>query len=147
MGSALYYAYRRGGTSYQTNKNEIHEAAVLLSVRHVCAMTSPAIAIAAVLMATAATRAADVTPCQTCAVTPPLPTADIVPDTHGKLAVPPDDPAVQVHPPGCAVWTDRCVTCEHDAGKTSCSNIGVVCQPQAVECVRATPPEEKKQEN
>jgi hypothetical protein len=151
MGFPLCHAYRRGGPPIRRAKNEIHEAAVLLSIRHVCAMTPPAIAIAAVLMATAAARAAEVPPCQTCAVTPPLPTADIVPDTHGKLAVPPDDPAVQVHPPGCAIWTDRCVTCERDAGKTSCSNIGVVCQPQAVECVRATPEEKKenskKQEN
>ena len=42
---------------------------------------------------------------------------------------------------------DRCVTCRRDAGKITCSNIGVACQPQAVECVRAEPAEEKKRGN
>lgn len=81
------------------------------------------------------------------AAEPALPTADMVPDAPAKPAVPPDDPAVQARLPGCAVWTDRCVTCEREAGRTSCSNIGIVCQPQAVKCVRSEPPEDKKQGN
>lgn len=81
------------------------------------------------------------------AAEPALPTADIVPDAPAKPAVPPDDPAVQARLPGCAVWTDRCVTCEHEAGRISCSNIGIACQPQAVECIRSEPREEKKQGN
>jgi hypothetical protein len=71
-----------------------------------------------------------------------LPSDDIVPDR--PASVPPNDPAVQAHLPGCAVWTDRCVTCQREAGKVSCSNIGIACQPQAVECVRPKPAEEKK---
>jgi hypothetical protein len=81
------------------------------------------------------------------AAEPALPTADKAPDAPAKPAVPPDDPAVQARLPGCAVWTDRCVTCQRDAGRISCSNIGIACQPQAVECVRSEPPEEKKQGN
>jgi hypothetical protein len=81
---------------------------------------------------------------------PALPTADIVPDAPAKPSAPPDDRAVQAQLPGCAVWTDRCVTCERKAGRTFCSNIGIACQPQAVECVRSEQAEEKgdkKQEN
>jgi hypothetical protein len=51
---------------------------------------------------------------------------------------------VQARPPGCAAWTDRCVACQRDAGTITCSNIGIACQPQAVECLRAEPAEEKK---
>jgi hypothetical protein len=69
-----------------------------------------------------------------------------VPDQPPKPAVPSDDPAVQARLPGCAVWTDRCVTCQHEAGRISCSNIGISCQPQAVECVRSEQAEEKKEE-
>jgi hypothetical protein len=92
----------------------------------------------------AAARAAETPapqPCTNCA-NQTLPSADIVPDLPAN--VPPNDPAVQAHLPGCAVWTDRCVTCQRDAGKITCSNIGIACQPQAVECVRAEPVEEKK---
>jgi hypothetical protein len=78
---------------------------------------------------------------------PASPTADIIPDAPPKPAVPPDDPAVQARPPGCAVWTDRCVTCQHEAGRILCSNIGIACQPQAVECVHSEPREEKQQKN
>jgi hypothetical protein len=72
-----------------------------------------------------------------------LPSADVVPD-RPPPAVPPNDPAVQARPPGCAAWTDRCVACQRDAGTITCSNIGIACQPQAVECLRAEPAEEKK---
>jgi hypothetical protein len=61
--------------------------------------------------------------------------------------VPPNHPAAQAQPPGCAQWTDHCITCERDAGKIICSNIGIACQPQAIECVRSQPAEEKKQGN
>ena len=86
-------------------------------------------------------------PCANCAAEQTLPSADIVPDAPSKSPVPPSDPAVQARLPGCAEWTDRCVTCQRDAGKITCSNIGVACQPQAVECVRAEPAEEKKRGN
>jgi hypothetical protein len=85
-------------------------------------------------------------PCANCATEQILPSADIVPDGPAKPPVPPNDPAVQARLPGCAVWTDHCVTCQRDAGKISCSNIGIACQPQAVECVRSEV-EEKKQGN
>jgi len=75
-----------------------------------------------------------------------LPSADIVPDAPASAPVPPNDPAVQAHLPGCVVWTDRCVSCQRDAGKISCSNIGIACQPQAVVCVRPEPAEEKPAE-
>jgi hypothetical protein len=86
------------------------------------------------------------------AAEPPLPTADSLPEAPAKPPVPPDDPAVQAHLPGCAVWTDRCVTCRHEAGRTLCSNTGIACEPQAVECVRSEAeeggkPESKKPEN
>jgi hypothetical protein len=97
-----------------------------------------AVAIVAALAAAPAVRAAE---------TPPLPTADIVPDAPKRPPVPTDDPAVQARLPGCAVWTDRCVTCERAAGRISCSNIGIACQPQAVECVRGETAEEKKPGN
>src|SRR5882762_1250233 len=67
-----------------------------------------------------------------------LPSADVVPDVPAA-PVPPNDPAVQANLPGCAAWTDRCVTCQRDAGKITCSNIGIACQPQAVECLRQQP--------
>jgi hypothetical protein len=90
---------------------------------------------------------------------PSLPTADIVPDVPAKPPVPPSDPAVQARLPGCAVWTDRCVTCSRTTDGTSCSNIGIACQPQAVECLMSeedakklddeveSKTEKKKQEN
>jgi hypothetical protein len=81
------------------------------------------------------------------AAEPPLPTADSVPDPPVKPAVPANDPAVQARLPGCAMWTDRCVTCTNEAGRISCSNIGIACQPQAVECVRSEQAEEKKEED
>jgi hypothetical protein len=79
------------------------------------------------------------------AAEPVLPTADIVPDLPAKPPMPPDDPAVQAHLRGCTVWTDRCVTCEREApGRIFCSNIGIACQPQAVECLRSETAEDKK---
>jgi hypothetical protein len=98
-------------------------------LRHARAFAS----IAAVLAIVVAARAAEQT----------LPSADVVPDAPASRPVPPNDPAVQAHLPGCAVWTDRCVNCQRDAGKITCSNIGIACQPQAVECLRAEPAEQK----
>ena len=108
-----------------------------------------AFVIVAVVMTTFAARAAEAPPsCANCPAGQTLPSADIVPDAPARPPVPPNNPAVQAQPPGCAAWTDRCVTCERDAGKITCSNIGIACQPQAVECVRSQPAEEKKkQEN
>jgi hypothetical protein len=61
-------------------------------------------------------------------------------------AVPPNDPAVQAQMAGCAVWTDRCVTCQRVAGAVTCSNIGISCQPQALACLRPEPAEAKTDE-
>jgi len=83
-------------------------------------------------------------PCANCVAQQTLPSADIVPDAPAKPPVPPNDPAVQAQLPGCEEWTDRCVTCRRDAGKITCSNIGIACQPKAVECVRAERKEEKR---
>jgi hypothetical protein len=107
-------------------------------------MVSSVIALAMIVAVGAAEAPSQ---CANCATEQILPSADIVPDAPAKPAVPPDDPAVQAHLPGCAVWTDRCVSCQREAGKISCSNIGIACQPQAVECVRSEPAEEKKHGN
>jgi hypothetical protein len=112
-----------------------------LSVRRARAGAShPRLLLAAIAVAflTTLTGAAAV-----CAAEP-LPTADIVPDRPARPPVPSDDPAVQARLPGCAVWTDRCVTCERTAGRIFCSNIGMTCQPQAVECVRSEAAEQKQ---
>jgi hypothetical protein len=101
----------------------------------------------AAVAATLVARAAEAPPCASCAAEQTLPSADIVPDAPAKSPVPPNSPAVQAQPRGCAEWTDRCVTCQRDAGKITCSNIGIACLPQTVECVRAEPAEEKKRGN
>jgi hypothetical protein len=82
-----------------------------------------------------------------CAAKPGLPSPDIVPDVPAGLPVPPNDPAVQANMPGCAVWTDRCVTCQRESNNVRCSNIGIACQPQALECLLNDPPKEKKTGN
>ena len=107
-----------------------------------------AFVLVAAVMATLVARAAEAPlPCANCAAEQTLPSADIVPDAPAKSPLPPNSPAVQAQPRGCAEWTDRCVTCQRDAGKITCSNIGAACQPQAVECMRAEPAEEKKRGN
>jgi len=55
--------------------------------------------------------------------------------------------SIQSGLPGCAVWTDRCVICQRDAGVISCSNIGIACQPQTMLCLRSDAAEEKKPAN
>jgi hypothetical protein len=113
------------------------------SSKHLCVGS---LAIAATVALSVVARAAETpAPCANCPTPQTLPSADVVPDL--PASVPPDNPAVQARPPGCAAWTDRCVTCQRDAGKISCSNIGIACQPQAIECVRGEPVEERKQEN
>lgn len=116
-----------------------------LSDRHARACRSPFVIVAAVVTTLVALAAAP--PPANCAADQTLPSADVVPDTSAKSPVPPNDPAVQAQPPGCAAWTDRCVICQREGGKITCSNIGIACQPQAVECVRAAPADEKKQGN
>ena len=103
----------------------------------ICTIGSAVVGLAIVVAAGAAEA-----PCANCATEQTLPSADVVPDL--PAAVPSNDPAVQAHPPGCLVWTDRCVTCQREAGKTTCSNIWITCQPQAVECVRSEPVEEEE---
>jgi hypothetical protein len=106
----------------------IRRAQLRTNVMAACALT------VIVQLATAiTTRAAE----------PGLPNAEIVPNVPAKPAVPSNDPAVQTHLPGCAVWTDRCVTCRRVADGTSCSNIGIACQPQVVECIVTESAEEK----
>jgi len=86
------------------------------------------------------------TPCADCAAAQTLPSADMVPDlpeTPAGRTAPSNDPAVQAHLPGCAVWTDRCVVCQRESGKISCSNIGIACLPETVTCVRPEPAGEK----
>jgi hypothetical protein len=104
-----------------------------------------AVAVAVVAAAPARAPAGDSEPPSPAGAAASLPTAEIVPDVPANPPVPPNDPAVQARLPGCAVWTDRCVTCERAAGRISCSNIGISCQPQAVECVRSEAADEKKQ--
>jgi hypothetical protein len=38
----------------------------------------------------------------------------------------------------CLAWTDGCVSCirQKTGGDYNCSNIGISCQPKAVECTR-----------
>jgi hypothetical protein len=118
-----------------------------LSVRHArirCGLLVIGLAVNAIVVA----RAAEPPPlCANCSADPTLPSGDIVPKAPAKPPVPANDPAVQAQPPGCAAWTDRCVTCRREVSKTICSNIGIACQPQAVECLRSEPVEEKRQGN
>jgi hypothetical protein len=106
-----------------------------------CGALVIAVAVNAIVVARAAESRL---PCANCPADPTLPSGDIVPNAPANPSVPANDPAVQAQPPGCAEWTDRCVTCRRDAAKTICSNIGIACQAQAVECLRSEPAEEKR---
>jgi hypothetical protein len=118
-----------------------------LSIRH-AGIRFGLLVIAVAVIAIVAARAAEPLPsCANCSAGPTLPSADIVPNAPAKPPVPANDPAVQAQPPGCVEWTDRCVTCRRDVGKTICSNIGIACQAQAVECLRSEPSQEKRQGN
>jgi len=45
----------------------------------------------------------------------------------------------------CQEWTDGCRTCMRpESGEAVCSNIGIACQPKAINCTRRV--EEKKAE-
>jgi hypothetical protein len=72
--------------------------------------------------------------------------APVTPAAPG-LPQPPAGASMQSGIPGCAAWTDRCVTCQRDRGVIACSNIGIACQPQALLCLRAEAAEEKKPAN
>jgi hypothetical protein len=97
--------------------------------------------IAALFLAIAAMAAAHAA--ETPAAVPPTVQAAPPPTVP---AVPPNDPAVQAQMAGCAVWTDRCVTCQRVAGAVACSNIGISCEPQALACLRQEPAEVKTEE-
>jgi hypothetical protein len=117
-----------------------------LSVPHARSCGSLVIAVAVIAIASA--RAAEPPPsCANRSADATLPSADIVPNAPAKPPVQANDAAVQAQPPGCAEWTDRCVTCRRAGGKTTCSNIGIACQAQAVECLRSEPAQEKRQGN
>jgi hypothetical protein len=102
----------------------------------------PFMIVAAGLALTVAAHAAEV-PASGAPAQQTLPSADVVPDPTAP-PIPPNDPAVQASLPGCAAWTDSCVTCQREAGRVFCSNIGIACQPKAVTCTRPEPAEEKK---
>jgi hypothetical protein len=110
-----------------------------------------AIVLAAMMVAIVPPAALEApSPCTAnCAGGATLPNAGAVPDRPASRPAPPRDPAVQASMPGCAEWTDTCVVCRRDAGEVTCSNIGIACQPQALQCLRAegvqeSKPEEKK---
>jgi hypothetical protein len=48
--------------------------------------------------------------------------------------------------PDCAEATDQCRVCMIEAGKPSCSNIGISCQPLAWRCTKTKPDEAKPDE-
>jgi hypothetical protein len=118
-----------------------------LSVHHGPIRCGSLVIVVAAIAMVVARAAEPPLPCANCSADPTLPSADIVPNAPAKTPLPAKDPSVQAQPPGCAEWTDRCVTCRRDAGKTICSNIGIACQAQAVECLRSEPAEEKRQGN
>ena len=117
-----------------------------LSVRH-AHIRCGSLVLAVAVIAIVAARAAEPPSGTNRLADPTLPSADILPNAPAKPPLPENDPAVQAQPPGCAEWTDRCVTCRRDAGKTICANIGIACQPEAVECLRSKPAEKKRQGN
>jgi hypothetical protein len=69
------------------------------------------------------------------------------PPAAPELPQAPEGASTQSGIPGCAVWTDRCVICRRDGGVTACSNVGIACQAQAMQCLRAEAAEEKKPAN
>jgi hypothetical protein len=72
--------------------------------------------------------------------------APVAPTAPG-LPEAPSGASMQSGIPGCAAWTDRCVVCRRDGGVIACSNVGIACQPQAMQCLRAEAAEEKKPAN
>lgn len=116
-----------------------------LSVRHASICCGSLVIAVAVDVIVVARPAEPPPPRANCSADPTLPSGDIVPNAPAKPPVPANDPAVQAQPPGCAEWTDRCVICRREGSKTICSNIGIACQAQAVECLRSEPAEKKRQ--
>jgi hypothetical protein len=55
----------------------------------------------------------------------------------------PGSPSVQgfgAHNPTCLAWTDGCVLCQATTrGQSSCSIIGIACQPVAIRCTLTQP--------
>ena len=47
--------------------------------------------------------------------------------------------SMQSGPPNCSSWTDGCVNCTRGARDepATCSNIGIACQPKAIQCLGA----------
>ena len=61
----------------------------------------------------------------------------LVPRLGPKSAAPKSDVPIQGygnHDASCLVWTDGCRNCERAADGSSCSNIGIACQPGAIRC-------------
>jgi hypothetical protein len=76
-----------------------------------------------------------------CAVAPPsrapaLQAADIGLGLPAEQPTAPNDAGLQARLASCAVWTDRCITCTRAGDQVSCSNIGIACQPEVMECVK-----------
>jgi hypothetical protein len=69
------------------------------------------------------------------------------PPAAPELPQAPAGASMQSGIPGCAEWTDRCVVCQRGDGGIACSNIGIACQPQALQCLRAEVAEGKKPAN
>jgi hypothetical protein len=70
---------------------------------------------------------------------PEPPAASARPSAPGLTPTPAPDGDVTIYnpDPSCGAWTDGCRNCQRDpAGKVSCNNIGIACQPQAVTCER-----------
>jgi hypothetical protein len=74
-----------------------------------------------------------------------LPSADIVPDAPAPGPGTAAEPSLQSGGglTACRAWTDGCVICQRPEGPITCSNIGIVCQPQAPRCLEAAPTEAK----
>jgi hypothetical protein len=56
------------------------------------------------------------------APTSATPSADVPIQAYGK------------HDASCVTWTDGCRNCERSADGSTCSNIGIACQPGAIKC-------------
>ena len=58
------------------------------------------------------------------------------PKSAPASATPADVPiqAYGKHDASCVTWTDGCRNCERSADGSTCSNIGIACQPGAIKC-------------
>jgi hypothetical protein len=77
-----------------------------------------------------------------CSLSLPL-SAGAFAQAQGPANAPKDASEVAVQSYGrdakdCLAWTDGCVSCirQQSGGDYSCSNIGIACQPKAIECTR-----------